>query len=180
MKLITPPEAPFTLAEAKAHLRVDHDDDDAMIQIYMDAATSHIDGPYGRTRKAYLPQTWEVTYDAFPSSEIYLPFGPVISVTEVGYVDSEGVEQILSPLEYTADIGAESGWILPTGTWPTAMATVNAVRVRWQAGSSECPPALRAAILLMLGVLYDNRSTDADVPRAVDFLIAPLKRLTLA
>jgi uncharacterized phage protein (predicted DNA packaging) len=32
----------FTLEEVKAHLRVDHSDDDAAIQLYMDAAVSAV------------------------------------------------------------------------------------------------------------------------------------------
>lgn len=32
----------FTLEEAKAHLNILHDDDDALIEIYSDAAVSHV------------------------------------------------------------------------------------------------------------------------------------------
>lgn len=167
MKLITPPEPPFTLAEAKAHLRVDHDDDDDLIAIYMAAAVSAIDGPNGLTKKAILAQTWETAFDAFPSAEIRLPLMPLQSVTWVKYLDSEGGLQTIGAENYEADTFSAYGWIVPVDgySWPSPLSAINAVTVRWVAGGDVCPPDLKAAMLLMLGHFYANReAAGPDMP----------------
>lgn len=185
MRLITPPEPPFTLAEAKAHLRVDHDDENDLIAIYMAAAVSAIDGPRGRLKKALLAQTWETAFDAFPSAEIRLPVMPLLSVTSVTYTDEDGVSQTLDGSAYEVDAYSDYGWIIPTGNWPATMATVNAVVVRWVAGGDVCPPDIKAAMLLMLGHLYENRAAVSgeavhEVPLAVAAICDRHRRYVIA
>jgi uncharacterized phiE125 gp8 family phage protein len=69
--LVTPPvAAPVSLAEAKAHLRVDFDDEDALISGLIDAATQHLDGWSGVLGRALMPQTWEMSLDRFPAGAI--------------------------------------------------------------------------------------------------------------
>jgi uncharacterized phiE125 gp8 family phage protein len=50
-------------------------------------------------------------------------------------------------------------------TWPTVQATINAVKVRYVAGTAALPGALRSALLLIVGHWYANREagTKADV-----------------
>jgi hypothetical protein len=85
LKLITAPIAePLTLAEAKAHLRVDESDDDALIEALIVAARQ---GAEHITQRALMPQTWELALDQF-ESEIRLPKAPLASVIGVKYVES--------------------------------------------------------------------------------------------
>lgn len=44
VRTAAPAELPITLAEAKAHCRVDYTDDDAFITSLIGAAVSHLDG----------------------------------------------------------------------------------------------------------------------------------------
>lgn len=185
MKLISPPTPPFTIEEAKQHLRVDHDDDDEIIEVYMAAATSAIDGPYGLLKKAVIAQTWEVAFDAFPTAEIRLPLMPLLTLDSVKYVDEAGDLQTVDPSAYEVDTFSDYGWVVPTDSWPTPMATINAVTVRWTAGSTVCPPDIRAAMLLMLGHLYQNREAVGgaaahEVPLGVKALCAGHRRYVLA
>jgi hypothetical protein len=51
LKLVTAPaNDPLTLAQAKAHLKVEHSDDDALIAAMLSASVQHVDGPRGLPR----------------------------------------------------------------------------------------------------------------------------------
>ena len=61
MKRLAPPtEQVVTLAEMKAHLRVDGDDEDLLIQSLTDAAVSWLDGWDGVLGRCIMPQTWRI------------------------------------------------------------------------------------------------------------------------
>lgn len=172
LRLITAPSTtPVTLVEAKAHLNVDHSDDDTLITAMIEAATAHVDGPVGFLGRAIVDQTWELVLDEFPDNEIKLPMPPIIEVVHIKYDDTAGVEQTISPADYTVDNVSEPGWVLPesAGSWPATFDGINAVRVRYRAGYidtsvsptvGEVPADIKAAILLYVGSLYGNRETE--------------------
>lgn len=65
---VTPPATSIvSLPEVKAHLRVDHDHEDALIQSYMDAATSWVDGLDGVLGRCVMEQTWQASADEIRS-----------------------------------------------------------------------------------------------------------------
>lgn len=187
LKLITAPaETPITVAEAKAHLRVDVDDDNDIIEAMVDAATDYCDGPTGFLGRAIIDQTWELVLDAFPDDdeEIKIPLPPLISVESVKYDDSAGAEQTMSTDDYTVDNVSEPGWVLPVGSWPTTFDGVNAVRIRFRCGyvggspeAAIVPGAIKAAIKLIVGNLYANRETIvlgqtvSEIPQSAQFLL---------
>ena len=167
LKLITPPAVePVTLVEAKKHLRVDHSDDDTFIGALITAVRTHLDARDGWLGIALVEQTWELHLDAFPADEIELPFGPLQSVSSVKYDDDDGNEQTLSAsTDYTVDLISKRGWVLlsPDASWPSTFDGINAVRVRFVTGYpvvggvATTPAAIKAAMLLMIGALYEHR-----------------------
>jgi uncharacterized phiE125 gp8 family phage protein len=165
LRLITPPAAePLSLTEVKAHLRVDHTDDDALIALYLTAVRQWIDGKDGWLGRALMPQTWELSLDEFPTAEIRLPLVPVQSVSSVIYDDADGIPQTVDPDDYWLDDVSEPAWIAPVAdvSWPTPISAVNAVRVRFVAGyanAASVPFPIKAALLLMVGHLYRNRES---------------------
>lgn len=167
LKLITPPASyPVSLEEAKAHLNVNVDDHDSQIEIYRKAATEDAENFTGR---AFIDQTWDYYLDAFPTGEIKIPKPPMIGVLGVFYLDSAGAEQQFAESGYIVDATSELARITLVygGTWPTAQAVANAVRIRFRAGYlsddspqvANVPFAVKAAILLTIGTLYANRET---------------------
>lgn len=179
-RLITPPVPAVTLAEAKSHLNVFHDDDDALIQGYAAAAQARFDGPDGILGIALEAQTLEMALDAFPAAEILLPFGPAVSVVSVAYTDADGATQTVPPEDYTLDTYSAEPWIVPYAAWPATMDTINAVRVRWIAGTG-CPEPIRHAIKLMVAHFYGNREAAGpkleELPLGVYPLVMPYRQV---
>ena len=75
LQLVTPPTGePVSLAEAKLHLRVDVDDDDALIGSIISAARQAAETLTGRQ---LITSRWKLVLDAFPCQTILLAKCPV-------------------------------------------------------------------------------------------------------
>ena len=178
-KLITPPDAePVSLEEAKAHLRMEIPDDDALITVLIQAAREYVERFTGRQ---FVVATWEHTWDVFPSV-IKLPKPPLQSVVEVAYTDVGGNPQIIPATDYIVDAHSEPGRIVPAvgKTWPQTCPIPNTVRIRFEAGygpPETVPAAIKATIKLLVGHLYENREavitgrTAAKLPFAVNSML---------
>ena len=73
-----PQDSAVPLVDVKRHLRVDHDDEDAIIAAYLEAAIAHLDGLSGTLGMALAPQTWRAVFCEGSDTDC-LPLGPVIS-----------------------------------------------------------------------------------------------------
>jgi len=163
LRRIEAADAIVSLEEAKLHLRVEHDADDALIASLVAAATARAERYTGM---AFGEQTWEQVLDTFPAAAIDLGLGPVVSVGFVRFIDSAGDEQDVDSAEYEIDTVSRDGWVVPSSDWPTPMDTINAVRVRFVVGTT--PPAdVRAAVLLMVGHWYANREAAGPAMQAI-------------
>lgn len=162
-----PSVEPVSSAEARAHLRVDTSDDDTLIGNLIKAAREYAEQV---TRRALVTQTWELTLDEFPGEdEIEIPLPPLQSVTNVKYYDEDGVTvTTMSSADYVVDTYNEPGKIVLTSgsTWPSdTLREANGVIIKFVAGYGDAganvPQAIRQAILLIVGHLYENRENEA-------------------
>lgn len=163
IRIAAPASEPLALADAKAHCRVDHTDDDALITALIVAAREQAEHETGR---ALVTQTWELVHDTFPEAFV-LRKAPIASVTSVKYLDpATGVEQTLDPADTLLDNASEPGYLVPAygKAWPTARAVPNAVRCRYVCGygnAAAVPQAIKQWMLLAIGTLYAQRETFA-------------------
>lgn len=165
LKLITAPSAePVTLAEAKTHLRVFDNDDDALIGALIQAAREACEHEIGR---ALITQTWEKVLDLFPEG-IALPYPPVQSIASIKYIDGDGTLRTMDAADYYLDSHAEPAWLVPAygATWPSTRDEPNAVRVRFVSGygadGTFVPEVLRQWILLQVGHWYATREAASE------------------
>jgi uncharacterized phiE125 gp8 family phage protein len=165
-KLITAAlEHPVTLAEARQHLRATTTEEDALILALVYAAVEHAETFTGR---ALVTQTWDLLLDGFPfAREIELPFPPLQSVTSVKYIDPDDAEQTLAAANYHVDAASTPGRVRlkPTASWPSIADQPNAVTVRFVAGfggTAAVPFTIKAAILLVVGHLFEHREENQD------------------
>jgi uncharacterized phiE125 gp8 family phage protein len=196
LKLVSPPSIePVTLAEAKAHLRLDTDADDAYISALITAARERVEL---FLRRALITQTFEYTIDRFPvnayliytTSFIDLPRPPLRSVEWIKYVDAAGNLQTLPPGTYVVDTSSnEMGRVALAWNqfWPITRWSINAVTIRFVAGygdtAEDVPQAIRHGILIEISNLYENRE-DVVVGQTVNMvplserLLWPYRALT--
>lgn len=177
--VIEPPDPLVTRTEAKRHLRVDlaNTDDDALIDGLIAGACGLVDGPGASLGRSIGEQTLEARFDEFGADDIVLPYGPILSVTSVKYLDGLNVEQTVGTDIYQR---LSDGRVrLVTGAaWPTIFDDEEAVRVRYVAGYEDIPAPVKSAVLLMVGYLYANREAsteDALQSGAVAALLAPYR-----
>lgn len=192
VRLVTPPTVePVDLDSLKRHLRVEHEEDDALILTLGQAARE-----WGETftRRAWMTQTWERTLNQFGGA-IRLPYPPLASVTSITYVDGDGVTQTVDAADYTVDTssGSEFAHVYPAydRDWPTDLrAHPRGVKIRFVAGygntpetladplAASVPGAFRQAVKLIVGERYKNREESvvgnvvSDVPFAARSLLS--------
>lgn len=172
LKLITAATAlPVTLAEAKLAHRFDAADLDTDIEDMIRDATRLAEHEIG---KCLMPQTWELTLDAFPDA-IRLTRPPVASVTSVQYVDPAGVLQTLAPSAYILDTtdGYGLAYLLPAyGTsWPATREQASAITVRFVAGYADAasvPSHLKRQVKIFVAMLLDDPVQLSDRLSAID------------
>lgn len=163
-KVITPVSAePVTVVEAKLHLRVDVNDEDTLIGALITAAREWAEHYTGR---AFASQTLEMTIKEFPEDlgdedcdYIDLDLPPAASVASIKYTSVDGTEITIDGTAYALSTYGESRRVAPTygNTWPSVQDVPDAVRIRYVTGYTTLPKAAKAALLLLIGHLYENR-----------------------
>jgi len=134
------------LTLAKQHIRVTHDDEDELIQQYINSATVDVEGISGQllARRIVTQQFAEFT-DWLP-----LDWAPDPEDIIVSYFDSDGVPQEIS------DARAVRNRLFPADKWPTIEAN-SVIEVSYIAGWESEPVDLVDAVLVLVSGKYDNR-----------------------
>jgi len=161
LKIITPAATdPITLVEAKAHLRIDGTDEDALITSLVTAATGYAEG---YTRRRLIDTEFDYTLDAFPTTGgLILPQSPLLTVSSVTYIDTNGDSQTWSSSLYDVKIDTLLGAIAPVygEDFPSTRSQTDAVTVRFTAGyanAAAVPEAIKSGIKLIVGHLFEQR-----------------------
>lgn len=157
-------QSPVTLDEAKIHLRVVTTTENQYITALCLAATSWAEKFQNRTFVA-RPRT--MVLDKFPTV-IRPPYPPLVSVTSIVYIDTDGVSQTLAASDYRVDTVTEPGRITVAYdlSWPDTRAITNAVTIDYEAGygnAAKVPDDVKHAIKLMLTHFFENRVPVSDV-----------------
>ncbi len=164
-----PAVEPVTVAEAKAHLRVDTSDDDTYIGTLITAGREWCEQYLDRT---LVNTQWVMRFDSFPpdgTHDIELPRPPMATAgtttaVSLTFTYENGTTATYSTASYRVDRNSTPGAVktLYGQTWPPHLMDDNAVSVTWWAGygaaGSSVPAAIRHAILMLVGILYEKRA----------------------
>jgi len=164
--------AALTLQEAKDHLNLDHDDDDALVTSLIKVAQEHLDGPEGILSRILMDSVWEETIDVRNSKCIDLCYNPISAIVSVTN-DGDSVTAY--------DLRQKD-----TGQYRIIFTEVQTgeIVVRYSAGAEsaeEVPEPLKQAMRLHIGSLYEMREMEAvgvsvsDLPH-YDILVGPYRR----
>ena len=151
-QIVPPAVEPITYSEALAHCRIGAGEDpDQVVPGFIAAARAFVET---YTRRKLITQTWQLRRDVFERIMV-LPIGPIASISQVTYLDPDGVRQTLPPEEYRLiDV-------------PRGKAVTPAYGVSW-------PSYRRDHGAIEIDIVAGYGSTGADVP---DDLLQPMRLL---
>jgi len=177
LQLVTPPAAePVALADAKAHLKIDAADEDALVTTLITAARARAEWHTGR---AFVTQSWVLRLDAWPRdgvAEVALP--PLQAVSEIALYSPDGIRTVLAPACYRVDGASEPGRVIFAGP-PPRLRRRDCVEIAFTAGygaDSAVPLAIKEAVLEIVADLYTHRGDEyGTVGLAGQALLAPYR-----
>ncbi len=182
-----PAGEPVTVAQVKAHLRLDHSADDAFIAELIAAARETVERDNGL---ALLDQGYRLVFDAVPHNLIVtLAIHPVAQVTAVRVYDADGNPSALPLTGILLDGYAQPPRLSFTAT-PQPGRAANGIEIEFDAGfgesAADVPDMLRRAVILLAAHWYefraDFRASDQPVsyPAGYGAMVAPWRRARLS
>lgn len=166
LTLVAPPELlPVSLDEARGQCRVDSDEEDLLIQTYLDAAVSHLDGYRGILGRCLITQDWRMDLPCLPRV-LRLPFPDAVVTTAV-FSDLEAGAVAWLPHESLAPAVwySAAGWRRPASI---------TIRAGFGPSPYHVPAAIRVAILMTVQNWFDNRAP-GPVPEGAAELLSPFR-----
>ena len=179
-----PAVEPVTLAEAKAHLRLDGNDEDVLVGSLVTAARHTLELA---TRRAFVAQTWRLRLNSWPEPRtIVLPLAPVITVVAVRVIPASGPAVTLGSALYRTAFEADPPSLIVDAAAPNPGAASGGIEIDasygFGADGSAVPAPLRLAILRLLARWFERRGDGDDpvLPADVAALVSPFCRPRLA
>jgi uncharacterized phiE125 gp8 family phage protein len=180
--IVEPASEPLTLDEARLFLRIDTNDDDALLASLIAASRRLVEQA---TRKCLMAQTWRFGFDQWPARGfVRLPLSPLLTLVSVTVMDGSGnrIQQGLN--DYRINALEPVPVVQANATPPVSAAACGGIQIDAQLGygntAAQVPQAMRLALLLILDRLYDTRGQgDSSLPAAAQVLLAPFIRRSL-
>ncbi len=178
-----PTVEPITVADAKAHLRIEGSSEDVVLASLVLTSRLHVETALGL---ALLSQGWTLTLDEWPAAGVlHLPIRPLLSVDAVRVLPSSGAPALLHPSTYIVDTTGWRGRIVRAfgSDWPRPGKSANGIEIELTTGfgtsAADVPAPIAQALLLLVAHWYERRdpveigSAAARIPAAVSNLLAP-------
>jgi uncharacterized phiE125 gp8 family phage protein len=183
-----PSVEPVSLAEAKAHCRIDGAAEDTLVASLLIAARMHIERSLN---VALIEQSWSLFLDRWPDRpSLALPLAPVISVDAVRLYSPDDSSTAADPDLFLLDGAGQRPRLSrrEAGPWPLPGRSVNGIEIAFTAGygaaADDVPMPVRLAIKLLVAHWYEMREPvvgeqPSAVPLSVASLISPFREVRL-
>ena len=183
-----PAVEPVSLAEAKAHLRVDGTAEDVLIGSLILTSRLHVEASLS---VALISQSWTLVLDKWPKGDtVEIPLSPLQAVPGLRVRNASGVGVTVPATSYLVDLASKP----PRLVWNNAVRPdpgqpANGIEIDLNAGFgasvASVPAPLKHAVLLLTAHWYEHRdpveigSGAERIPDAVTDLIAPFRKIRL-
>jgi len=156
-----PAVLPLAVADVKTYLRVDHNNDDSLIETLIEAATKLCEQATGLS---LINRDISLYMDSWDNEILPLPSAPIVAVEAIKIYSSETVSNVYLASNYYVDnknlysprIVLKSGPVIPL-----AGIDVNGIEIQYTAGfgtsGEDVPALLKQGILQVVAYLYENR-----------------------
>ncbi|MDP4840033.1 MAG: head-tail connector protein [Alphaproteobacteria bacterium] len=171
-------EEPIGLELAKAYLRVEHDNEDGLIESFISTARASVEA---YTSRALIKQKWQLTlnagYAVARSDEAYLtgrksrgeqgielPRSPFVELCSDPVLHTEYGEKSLK--DFRVDTAARAAHIHFGPSAQSLLHGTGSIQIEFIAGydDGKLPEPLKQGVLLVLAQLYENRIAVNDNP----------------
>jgi hypothetical protein len=179
--------AVISTTDAKSFLRVDHSDEDSLIDALVAASTKACEN---FADLKFINQSWQLWLDSFPiertqkaseswsgvrqgpitdylsqKREVQIPIRPVSSITSLKTYDESDTESTFSTSAYIADVNSQFRYarvaLRDNYVWPVDLRSANSIVIDFVAGfganSTDVPEDILQAVKLTLADFYENR-----------------------
>lgn len=165
VKLITAAATtPVSVAEVKAHLRIDTSDEDTYLAVLIAAVTDFYEK---YTKRDFITKTYRMWSHELRDG-IEIRKSPNVVISSVTYYDADNVSQTLSSSIYTLTNANDFPvfGLAVNQSFPAVYQRPQAVTFNFTCGygaaSTDVPAAVRQAILIGVGALYVSRGDCSD------------------
>jgi len=167
-----PADTPVSLAELKAHLRVDGDTEDALLDAMIKGAAETAEFYLNRS---LITQTLRLSLDRWPAGQVQVPWAnglrivelarpPVQSIASVTTYDDDDQPSVVGTDIYRLANGSNerARLVLRKGqAWPMGLRSNDAIEIDYVAGygnaSADIPEPIRQGLLALIGFWFEHR-----------------------
>ena len=159
-QITAPAVEPLILDEVKGSLKIEQDEDDALLSRLITVARQRCEQYTGRV---LIAQDWRLTLDRWPGRIVDLPNPPLMAVTSVVTYAEDDTPSAVDASLYVVDTGVAPGRIIrrTAEAWPAPGRSYNGIEITYQAGYgpswNDVPESLRQGMLHLITQLYEAR-----------------------
>lgn len=175
--VVDPPAPLIDLADIKAHLQIEHSDDDAALTSLIAAASARFDGP-ASTGRPIGEQELCFAPACLPPLGLPLPTPHFIALVGISYRTTLGSEDSIAADQCRfAPSGSVDGRLEPFARWPSDVAP-SSILVTYRAGLDDGHPLRECAkqgVRLLVKHWYDSPGDKGLIPASVEALRSELR-----
>lgn len=174
LRIADPESEPVTMSDAKLYLRIDDNNNDALVSDLIIAARIIAEN---WLRKSLITQTWKLAYDYGVPPVVGLPMGPINAISSVIIFNRDGTNTTLDPSTYYLN-AAQNALVL------NSVLISFQIEITYTAGYGDAttvPKPIKQGMLAHIAAMYDSRGEagETDLPEQTVALYMPFREVRL-